>query len=77
MSGLSEVDIKRMRDQLFLEGPERGRRLSRYWRESAWSQQATSPYRGKAAGAPARQTAVGPAPRCCWACSRYGAIRQG
>jgi len=31
MSGLSEVDIKRMRDQLFFEGPERGRRLSRYW----------------------------------------------
>src|SRR6516225_3799598 len=31
MSGLSEVDIKRMRDQLFFEGPERGHRLSRYW----------------------------------------------
>jgi uncharacterized hydrophobic protein (TIGR00271 family) len=31
MSGVSEVDIKRMRDQLFFEGPERGRRLSRYW----------------------------------------------
>ena len=31
MSGLSEVDIQRMRDQLFFEGPERGRRLSRYW----------------------------------------------
>ena len=31
MSGLSEVDIKRMRDQLFFEGPERNRRLSRYW----------------------------------------------
>lgn len=31
MSGLSEVDIKRMRDQLFFEGPERGRRLSRSW----------------------------------------------
>ena len=31
MSGLSDVDIKRMRDQLFFEGPERGRRLSRYW----------------------------------------------
>jgi hypothetical protein len=30
MSGLSEVDIKRMRDQLFVEGPERNRRLSRY-----------------------------------------------
>jgi len=31
MSGLSEVDIKQMRDQLFFEGPERGRRMSRYW----------------------------------------------
>ena len=31
MSGLSEVDIQRMRDQLFFEGPERGQRLSRYW----------------------------------------------
>ena len=31
MSGLGEVDIKRMRDQLFFEGPERNRRLSRYW----------------------------------------------
>jgi hypothetical protein len=31
MSAVSEVDIKRMRDQLFFEGPERGRRLSRYW----------------------------------------------
>jgi uncharacterized hydrophobic protein (TIGR00271 family) len=31
MSGLSDVDIKRMRDQLFFEGPERSRRLSRYW----------------------------------------------
>lgn len=31
MTGLSEVDIQRMRDQLFYEGPERGRRLSRYW----------------------------------------------
>jgi hypothetical protein len=29
--GVSEVDIKRMRDQLFFEGPERSRRLSRYW----------------------------------------------
>ena len=28
MSGLSKVDIKRMRDQLFFEGPERNRRLS-------------------------------------------------
>jgi len=31
MSGLSDVDIERMRDQLFFEGPERGHRLSRYW----------------------------------------------
>jgi uncharacterized hydrophobic protein (TIGR00271 family) len=31
VSGLAEADIKRMRDQLFFEGPERGRRLSRYW----------------------------------------------
>lgn len=31
MSGLSEVDIKRMRVQLFFEGPERNRRLSCYW----------------------------------------------
>jgi uncharacterized membrane protein len=31
MSGLSDVDIDRMRDQLFFEGPERSRRLSRYW----------------------------------------------
>lgn len=31
MNGLTEVDIKWMRDQLFFEGPERNRRLSRYW----------------------------------------------
>jgi uncharacterized hydrophobic protein (TIGR00271 family) len=31
MSGRSDADIKRMRDQLFFEGPERNRRLSRYW----------------------------------------------
>jgi uncharacterized hydrophobic protein (TIGR00271 family) len=31
MSGLSEADIMRMRDQLFFEGPERNRRLSRFW----------------------------------------------
>jgi uncharacterized hydrophobic protein (TIGR00271 family) len=31
VSGLAEADIKRMRDQLFFEGPERNRRLSRYW----------------------------------------------
>src|ERR1700760_3004524 len=31
MAGLTQADIQRMRDQLFFEGPERGRRLSRYW----------------------------------------------
>ena len=31
MSGLTSADIARMRDQLFFEGPERNRRLSRYW----------------------------------------------
>ena len=31
MRGLTEADIERMRDQLFFEGPERNRRLSRYW----------------------------------------------
>jgi uncharacterized hydrophobic protein (TIGR00271 family) len=31
VSGLAQVDLKRMRDQLFFEGPERNRRLSRYW----------------------------------------------
>jgi uncharacterized hydrophobic protein (TIGR00271 family) len=31
VSSLAESDIKRMRDQLFFEGPERNRRLSRYW----------------------------------------------
>jgi uncharacterized membrane protein len=31
VSGLAQVDIKRMRDQLFFEGLERNRRLSRYW----------------------------------------------
>ena len=31
MSSLSEVDIERMRAQLFFEGPERNRRLSRFW----------------------------------------------
>ena len=30
MAGLTQTDIQRMRDQLFFEGPERGRRLSRY-----------------------------------------------
>jgi uncharacterized hydrophobic protein (TIGR00271 family) len=31
VSALADVDITRMRDQLFFEGPERSRRLSRYW----------------------------------------------
>jgi uncharacterized hydrophobic protein (TIGR00271 family) len=31
MNGLASADIERMRDQLFFEGPERNRRLSRYW----------------------------------------------
>ncbi len=31
MTRLAQADIKRMRDQLFFEGPERSRRLSRYW----------------------------------------------
>jgi len=31
MSGLTNADIARMRDQLFFEGPDRNRRLSRYW----------------------------------------------
>jgi len=31
VSGLAQADIQRMRDQLFFEGPERGRRLSRFW----------------------------------------------
>ena len=31
MTGLAQVDITRMRDQLFFEGPERSRRLSRFW----------------------------------------------
>jgi uncharacterized hydrophobic protein (TIGR00271 family) len=30
-TGLRDDDIQRMRDQLFFEGPARGRRLSRYW----------------------------------------------
>src|SRR5271165_2001316 len=30
MTGLTQADIQRMRDQLFFEGPERGHRLSRY-----------------------------------------------
>ena len=31
VTGLAQVDITRMRDQLFFEGPERSRRLSRFW----------------------------------------------
>jgi len=31
VTGLAQVDITRMRDQLFFEGPERNRRLSRFW----------------------------------------------
>ena len=31
MTGLDQVDIKRMRDQLFFDGPQRRRRLSRFW----------------------------------------------
>jgi len=31
MNGVTQVDIKRMRDQVFFEGAERSRRLSRYW----------------------------------------------
>jgi uncharacterized hydrophobic protein (TIGR00271 family) len=30
-TSLAQVDITRMRDQLFFEGPERNRRLSRFW----------------------------------------------
>ena len=31
VTSLAQVDIKRMRDQLFFDGPERNRRLSRFW----------------------------------------------
>jgi uncharacterized hydrophobic protein (TIGR00271 family) len=31
MSGLMQADLQRMRDQLFFEGPDVRRRLSRYW----------------------------------------------
>ncbi len=31
MAGLNETDLQRMRDQLFFEGEERNRRLSRFW----------------------------------------------
>jgi hypothetical protein len=31
VTGLAQDDITRMRDQLFFDGPERNRRLSRFW----------------------------------------------
>ena len=31
MTSVTQVDIERMRDQVFFEGPERKRHLSRYW----------------------------------------------
>ena len=31
VTSLTHVDIEQMRDQVFFEGPERNRRLSRYW----------------------------------------------
>ncbi len=31
MAGLREVDVERMRAELFFDGPERTKRLSRYW----------------------------------------------
>ena len=31
VSSVTHVDIEQMRDQVFFEGPERNRRLSRYW----------------------------------------------
>jgi uncharacterized hydrophobic protein (TIGR00271 family) len=31
VTSLTRVDIEQMRDQVFFEGPERNRRLSRYW----------------------------------------------
>jgi uncharacterized membrane protein len=31
VTGLDQVDIKRMRDQLFFDGPHRRVRLSRFW----------------------------------------------
>ena len=31
MTGLTQGDLQRMRDQLFFEGPDMTRRLSRYW----------------------------------------------
>ena len=31
MTSVTHVDIDQMRDQVFFDGPERRRRLSRYW----------------------------------------------
>jgi uncharacterized hydrophobic protein (TIGR00271 family) len=31
VTSVSQADIEQMRDQVFFEGPDRGRRLSRYW----------------------------------------------
>ena len=31
VTGLAHPDITRMRDQLFFDGPERNRRLNRFW----------------------------------------------
>ena len=31
VTSVTQVDIEQMRDQVFFEGPERRRRLSRYW----------------------------------------------
>jgi len=31
VTSLTHVDIEQMRDQVFFDGPERNRRLSRYW----------------------------------------------
>jgi hypothetical protein len=31
VTSVTQVDIEQMRDQVFFEGPERKRRLSRYW----------------------------------------------
>jgi hypothetical protein len=47
MSGLTEVDITWMRDQLFFEGPERSRRLSRFLAPAAAVGGAISGWRGR------------------------------
>ena len=31
VTSVSQADVEQMRDQVFFEGPERRRRLSRYW----------------------------------------------